>query len=312
MPESIINPVLYIMILAGLVLIFYESFELAVRRIRRHNQLKKTGNSGFSNGKIYTYTEYMLSAVFPQRKIRPVHLFLASFVLFIIVIIFMAPALSYKSVVPGCFAALLPFLFLKFRLENLRNRGSKEADALITGLLNAYRMNHKNIFAAVEVIIKEKNENCTVTAGLLFKLLMTIRNTKNEEYLRKAVSEFAFGIGTNWSYMLSQCIFAAAYEGLDVTESLEDILEQLKTARVLDEEKKRANSESSRLVKFIVPVFYLMSLGMSVRMMDISFGKLMRNQFSDTVGAGLFFLITGLFIVNVLILNTVKNGKFDF
>jgi len=80
----------------------------------------------------------------------------------------------------------------------------------------------------------------------------------------------------------------------------------------LDEEKKRANSESTRLVQFLVPISYFASVAIAVFMLDIPLGKLIRNQLLEPAGMGILFVIVVLFIVNMTILDLVKNGKFDY
>ena len=112
--------------------------------------------------------------------------------------------------------------------------------------------------------------------------------------------------------MLAVCIFAAAGEGLDITESLEDILSQLSAARTLREEKKRSNTESIKMVQLFVPIAYFGSLVLGTATLGVTVSSMMRNQFLEPVGLTLFFTITGLFILNNLLLGLVKNSRFDY
>ncbi|MBE6020887.1 MAG: hypothetical protein E7228_03965 [Clostridiales bacterium] len=303
---------IYAVFISGVLLVFYESFALALRRIKRKNDFAQNNANRCNNNSFIRYTEDMLAIVFPSGKVSFQKLLIFSFILFLTVSIIFYPVMGIKVLAPALFFLFMPFLIIRFKLEKNRNKGSKEAEKLVTGLLNSYRINHKNIFAAVEGFIREKDPECELTNRFLYQFLIDVRSARNKESVKKASDKFAFGIKTNWSYMLSQCIFAAAYEGTDISEPLEDILEQLKTARVLEEEKKRANSESIRLVKFLVPVSYAASIGISVFMMDIPLKKIIGNQFSDITGAGIFLIIAALFVVNTLLLDMIKNGKFDY
>lgn len=309
---SFVNPFIYTVFLLGLFFVFREAFEMFIRKLKRKSDLKKQIENKYESNRFISYVDYMLMAVFPKKRIKGFKFITFSIVLFFVSFIALSPVMSLKAIFPAAFLAALPFLWLRFRLEKIRNSGSKEAEILVAGLLNFYRINHKNIFAAMEAFVKDKAEGCNITRNMIFQLLMDTRNTKNKDYIKRATERFAFGIKTNWSFMLSQCIFAAAYEGIDITESLEDILEQLKTARVLDEEKKRANSESTRLVQFLVPISYFASVAIAVFMLDIPLGKLIRNQLLEPAGMGILCVIVVLFIVNMTILDLVKNGKFDY
>lgn len=312
MISDFFTPAVYVIFLLGIFLIYYEPFELLFRKIKRKSMLNQNASDSLSETGIYIYVEEMTKTVIPSGKIKAANIFALSAALFLITFIFLFMSLSFKAIIPSSFFAAIPFVLLRFKLEKLRNKGSKEAEKLVSGLLNYYRVHHKNIFSAMEAFIKEENDECKITRNLMFQLLLDIRNTKNPVNIKAAADRFSFGIRTNWSCMLGQCIFAAAYEGIDISESLEDILEQLKTAKILDEEKKRANSESTRLVKFLVPTAYFSSIAISVFMMDIPLKKILYNQFADITGVGIFFIITALFIVNSLILDMVKNGKFDY
>ena len=309
---NIFTPLIYVVFLLGLFMIYYEPFELLFRKIKRKSLLKHGAGSTVSEKRFYRYTEDMINVVIPSGRVSAANFFALSAAVFAVIFILMFPTLSFKAVIPSFFFAAMPFAFLRFRLEKLRNKGSKEAEKLVAGLLNYYRVQHKNIFSAIEAFIKDESEECEITRNLMFQLLIDVRNTKNPVIIKRAADRFAFGIRTNWSCMLGQCIFAAAYEGIDISESLEDILEQLKTARILDEEKKRANSESTRLVRFLVPFAYFASIAISVFMMDIPLKKIIYNQFTDITGVGIFFIITVLFIINSMMLDMVKNGKFDY
>lgn len=312
MISKLMDAAIYIIFLSGVFLVFYESFAIAARRLKRKNLLNRKHEESRNDNIFIRYMEDMLEIVFPSGKVTILKLSVFSFVILIAVLFLFYPVMGIKAIAPAFFLSLTPFLVIRFKLEKNRNKGSKEAEKLVTGLLNSYRINHKNIFAAIEGFIKEKDPDCELTNRFLYQFLMDVRSARNKEVIKKAADRFAFGIKTNWSYMLSQCIFAAAYEGTDISEPLEDILEQLKTARVLEEEKKRANSESVRLIKFLVPVSYAASIGISVFMMDIPLKKIISNQFSDITGAGIFLIIVALFIVNTLLLDMIKNGKFDY
>lgn len=308
---SLVSPLIYLILLAGIILIFYDSFDLYFRRIRRMNLLKEKEKQSYS-GRLMAYMEDLLNTVLPESRLTPNGLAGISSCIFGAVLMLVFPVLSVFSAVPALFFASVPVLILRFRLEKIRNRGSREADVLVSSLLNCYRLSHKNIFSALESFISLEAEGCEITRNLVFQLLISIRSTKNEETVKKAVDRFAFALKTNWGYMLSSCIFAAAHEGIDITESLEDIIEQLQAARTLNEEKKRSNTESVKMVQILVPVTYFGTLILGKKFLDIPFITMVRNQFTDPAGIAFFIFIAGFFILNILLISLIRNSKFDF
>ena len=275
------------------------------------NLLREKEKQSYS-GRLMAYMEDLINTVLPDTGLTPTALTGISSCIFGVVLMLVFPVLSVFAAVPALFFASVPVIILRFRLEKIRNRGSREADVLVSSLLNCYRLSHKNIFSALESFIAMEAENCEITRNLIFQLLIGIRSTKNEETIKKAVDRFAFALKTNWGYMLSSCIFAAAHEGVDITASLEDIIEQLQAARTLNEEKKRSNTESVKMVQILVPVTYFGTLFLGKKFLDIPLSDMVRNQFFDPVGAAFFVFIAGFFILNLLLISLVKNSKFDF
>ncbi len=211
-------------------------------------------------------------------------------------------------------AAGVVFLFgiFRLRLESMRYRGSNEAEDLVSCILHHYRSSHCNILEALDLTVKGNEPGIKITKKALFRLLMSLRGAKSKEELKSAVEAFAFGIRTNWSSMLSQCIFAAAGEGINITLPLEDIIQQLKAARSLAEERKRLNAESTRLIRYLIPLAYGLSLVVSVKYLGLSPGDLIRNQFFTQAGLWMFLLILALGLINFMLVEMTKAGKFDY
>lgn len=308
LPDSLI----FLIFLAGIVLVFSDSFGLQIRKLRRMSLLKNEDSGPSYTGKLFGYLENLLDTVLPKSRITPGVFAGICSCIFGAVLVLLFPALSVFAAFPAMFFAAVPVMVLRFRLEKIRNRGSQEAEQLVSGLLNCYRINHRNIFASMEEFISMQTDRCIITRGLVFQLLISIRNTKSEELIRRATERFSFALRTNWSRMLSVCIFAAASEGLDITESLEDILSQLGAARTLREEKKRSNTESVKMVQLFVPIAYFGSLLLGTMTLDVTVPAMLRNQFLEPAGLTFMFAIAGLFILNNLLLGLVKNSRFDY
>lgn len=205
----------------------------------------------------------------------------------------------------------MPYLLLKAKLESIRRKGSFEGERLISEFLNQYRICHCNIYRTMEQVL-HVSEGTKVSGGLLFKLLLELRNTGNSVVIREAADRFAYGVNTNWSRMLANNIRIAAENGTNVTLSLEDILIQLREARALAEERKRLNSEAARMVVFLIPILYILTVLTSIYYLDLSPMKFLQNQVYTPQGFILILAAIFLFLLNLVLIEFVSNQRFDY
>jgi predicted hydrocarbon binding protein len=177
--------------------------------------------------------------------------------LFLLFLIIGLAVFNYSAgLIMAAAAGAAPFLLLRVKLERERSRASFEAEQLVVSILNKYRISRFNIEEALEAVIADVAD-LPLTRKMLFHLLIKMRTTKNKEEIHDATRIFAYNIGTNWAKMLANNIFQAEAKGINVILPLEDILSQLREARVLAEERKRSNLESVILVKLFCPGVYL-------------------------------------------------------
>jgi len=205
----------------------------------------------------------------------------------------------------------MPYLLLRIKLEAMRSRGSYEGETLVSNLLTQYRIRHLNILETIEGVIKDTAELKT-TRKLLFRLLVSLRTAGSEAAAKEALQLFSFAIDTNWSRMLANNIMIASVKGIDVSTALEDILIQLREARTIAEERKRLNSEAVRMTIFMVPVMYASTIMMSLVYLDLPAKRFIVNQFCTEEGFTLFLMVLILFLVNVMLIEMVRNQRFDF
>ncbi|NCB42274.1 MAG: hypothetical protein EOM59_06600 [Clostridia bacterium] len=235
-----------------------------------------------------------------------------SALLFLFFFIFGSAIFNYSTgLVMAAAAGTAPFLLLRVKLEKERSHASFEAEQLVVSILNKYRISHFNVEEAMEAVIEDVPD-LPLTRKMLFQLLIRMRTTKNKEEIRDAAGIFAYNIGTNWAKMLANNIFQAQSKGMNVVVSLEDILSQLREARVLAEERKRNNLESVILVKLFCPGAYLIFSYFAIDKFDLGFTGFLYNQFLTKQGLILFFYFLLLFFTGYLLLELVQNKKFDF
>ncbi|MDR2156319.1 MAG: hypothetical protein LBO81_00855 [Clostridiales Family XIII bacterium] len=308
---SVVSAIIYLFLIAGILLLFRKriaGFVYAVKYRRRLSspRFKNTNVSGLSK-----HLDNVLAAVM-RRPVSSTAFLVGVIGLFFLVFILSASNLSVGvSVVVGLSFAVLPYLFLRVKLERLRRRGSFEGENLISSLLTQYWVSGGNIFNTLERTIMT-GDGIRITGKLLSTMLLEIRNTGNKERIRKATEAFAYGVNTNWSKMLAYHIGTAAVGGNDISLAIEDILVQLREARSLAEERKRINGESVRIVIFLIPLIYAGSVFVSIRLLGLGFSGFFRNQFMTAGGFGFFSVITFLFMLNIVLLEIITNKKLDF
>jgi diguanylate cyclase (GGDEF)-like protein len=128
------------------------------------------------------------------------------------------------------FAGALPYFYLRIKLRAIRIEGSYEAEGLITELINQYKINYYNMVEAIDRTIPYLN-NYPHSKKALFRLALTVKDYSTDEELENSIQEFVYSINTEWSTMLSMNINLAIKNGSNVTESIEDILKDLKTLK---------------------------------------------------------------------------------
>ena len=205
----------------------------------------------------------------------------------------------------------LPYLFLRMRLERLRRAGSFEGEKLVSAFLTAYLISAGNIYETIERTIAA-SPHLKVTGRLLSDLLLKLRKTADPVRVRAAADVFSYGVGTNWASMLVYVIRTGVLRGTDMTSAIEDILSQLREARVLAEERKRINGESVRMAAFLTPGLYIGSVFTAITVMGLPPSRLLYNQFFTAQGFALFTAALFLFLLNRILLEVITNRRLDF
>jgi hypothetical protein len=308
---SIISAAIYLTLLTGILLFTRRDIARLAEVIRKRRRLDPARRPAMSPSAINAHLGGLLSATM-KKPLTPTSFLTLLISMFFIVFTASAKNLSpVVSFVIGLAFAALPYLFLRVRLEQVRRRGSYEGENLVSTLLTQYWISGGNIFDAIERVL-DKAENIPVTRRMLSALLIELRSTGSRERITAAADTFAYGIGTNWGRMLAYNIRSAALTGCDISLAIEDILTQLREARVLAEERKRINGESVRLVVFLIPFSYAGSFLVSVMLLGMSPARFARNQFATAEGFGLFVAAAFLFFINLVLIEVITNRKLDF
>ncbi len=280
-------------------------------KIRMHNRLRARRKALRPETVLEKHLRKVLSIAL-KKPMDPKDFIRYTAMVFLLIMVIGVRTVSVASAFfMGALVSVMPYLLLRVRVETIRRKSSYEGEKLISEFLCQYRMSGFNVYKTIEQVILI-SEGTKITGRLLFKLLLELRNTGNQQIIKEATERFAYGINTSWSRMLANCIRISAESGINVTLALEDIQIQLREARLLFEERKRLNSEAARMVVFLAPVMYLGTIVMSVKYLGISFGKLIRNQFYTEQGFLLILLVTFLFLINLALIEIINNQRFDY
>ena len=308
---SIVTAALYMLLLLGIVILLRKQLSLIpdfINRNRRFSRIKKEELEGKLSSK---HLNNILKVV--MKKPISSTTFITLSIGFFIILFFVTVttlAILPSFIIALCFS-LLPYLFVKMKLERVRRKGSFEGEELVALLLTQYWASGANIMDTIEKVIAS-GKDIKITSKLLSTMLIEIRSTGNKDKIKTATDRFAYSINTSWSKMLAYHFRVAILTGSEIGLALEDILVQLREARGLVEERKRINGESVRITVFLIPALYLGSVFTSIGFLDLSLMQYLRHQFCTPEGVGLFAVIFLLFILNLVLLEIITNRKLDF
>jgi hypothetical protein len=302
---------LYLILFIGIWIVYNEEVRCIYAKVKMLNRLKARRKALEPETRLEKHLRAVLNIAL-KKPIEPKRFMHCIAVIFFLILAAGVKNTSFSSAFFMAFlVSSMPYLLLRVRIETIRRKSSYEGEPLISEFLCQYRICGNNIYKTIEQVVL-LSEGTKITGKLLFKLLLELRNTGNSQIVKEATDRFAYGINTSWGRMLANCIRISAVSGINVSLALEDILIQLRDARLLFEERKRLNSESARMVVFLAPAMYIGTIVMSVKYLGIPLSKLLKNQFYTEQGFLLLLLIVFLFLINLALIEIINNQRFDY
>ena len=291
----LISLALYALYFTGLLLAFSRTVDAAVIRLKLRRRL--TGPAALQK----TSLDPALSRLLPVCGL-----------IFIVGMVLSAGILRlFAAVFISAAAASIPVLVLFARRGSLKRKAGKEGIAVVTELYRQYRIKDRNIYEAIDAAIASSGDFPACRRQLVL-LLARLRDAGSKAQVIKACGRFSRALGTLWGRMLASCIEAAVLKGSDISEALSDIADQLGTARKLAEERKRLNSEAARMSVFLVPALYAGTMLVASRFLEVPPKDLLANQFASPEGLMLLVLSVFLFLVDLIILQSIDGSGTDY
>jgi len=205
----------------------------------------------------------------------------------------------------------LPYGFLYIWLNSIRVSASYEGLPLVTELSNNYKIYYLNMIEAIDASIPSLKRQ-PYTKKALSRMALRLKQYRNAEELDDIIQEFNFSINTQWSMNLSNAIYLAILYGYDVTESLNDILDDLGVLKKIVETDKQFNNEAFLIMKYGGPLFYIITVWSLFKFFNFSLKKFIDYQFINPIGLRWFMYIVLAIIVNYIVFFMVRKPKNDF
>ncbi len=304
--SEIINLLTYLAYFLGIFLVF-----IIDSRLLKKKPIKLKQTSVRSN-RVYEHLQKLIFINFSRQH----SLLVGGFVVCTLLIFFIAMYLTlkvgilYSTVVSTMFASI-PYFALLIRRRYIRVSISYDADLIITELANNYKIYSNNMIQALEATIKIISD-IQVSKRIITRFVIKVKEYSNEEELQAAIDEFVYAIDTEWAKMLANNLYLSINSGLDVTNSLEDIVKELVIAKSNFEKTDRMNNENIMVGKYLTPILYIGSVYLAVDYFDYTIREFFYYQFKSTSGINYFVIIVILTVININFMYYIKNRKFDF
>jgi len=311
--DILLRLIIYIGLLSAIWLLLGRFFVSFVRQKRKGYRFGSSAEGRPDNK--FTAHIRLLIMMATSRKTKDVVFYFLFFSLFLFATTFSVFAglfgISIFFVLLSVFIGLLPYIYLRFRLKRVQLEGSYEAENLIAELTNMYKISDFNMISAIDKTI-ENIKDSPLSKKALFILSLKIKDYKSKIELESAVDFFVSMFGTEWATLLGMSVLESITNGTNVSVSLDEILSNLKQIKDSIEKDKRANYEAFTMVKFVIPVVYVLSIFTCIKYFGFTLSKFFYYQFYSSLGLKFFIAIVVLSIISFWSMYILSKPKFDF
>lgn len=206
--------------------------------------------------------------------------------------------------------SLLPIILLLVRLESMRVKSSKEGKMLVIELLDNYKIHYYNMQYAIEITAStiEEAPSCK---RLLFNLSKGLNRASTSEEIRRLLVDFKYAIGTSWAGILTDNIYFALVSGIKVDVALEDLISAITMAEEVEERSKRENNEAGLILRYLVPICYLMTYIGAIKVFGLTTKEFLYYQFGTQTGISWFGAIVIMYVISLVAKFFLTQHKLD-
>ncbi|MDD5922229.1 MAG: hypothetical protein PUC44_03490 [Eubacteriales bacterium] len=217
----------------------------------------------------------------------------------------------FFAVVFSAAVFLLPFIFLRLNLKEVRVESSREGDVLIRELLNQYRIRGGNMKEAIEAAA-ESISGAPHSRHILLELAKGLNQAYTDAEIRKCLDTFRYSLDTSWGSALASAIYYSHVRGISVTDALTDLSESLIRSRSVLEWARRENSEAGMMLHVLAPLCYGLSAFAAVFFFHFTPWKFIRYQFGTALGLRWFLFSAFGVLIGFILEKVLSKEKMDF
>ena len=207
-------------------------------------------------------------------------------------------------------AAFLPYLLLRIRMERMRISSSREGELMLSELTDNYKIYYYNMKEAIDKTALSLID-APGSKRILVNLSRGLDRAGSESSISRLLEEFSLSINTSWSNTLKSVMYFALVHGIRVDEALDDLVKTLKSARMIEEYSKRENNESAIMIRYMVPLIYLMTVISGVKIFGLGAGKFLHYQFGTEVGLTWMAIFAVVYIISYIVNSFLSANKLD-
>lgn len=157
------------------------------------------------------------------------------------------------GIIFGFLLSLIPYLFLRLRLNKIRYHMSLEFLHIVQRLTQNYNSLHYDMYRALSETQKEVKS--PTLRKVMVKLVSDLQVSRNESDLRDTIQVFTYTAGTNWSKRLGSIILKAYLYNEKVLNALMVLTKQMEETEEMLEEEKSQTMDSVYDGYLTLPIF---------------------------------------------------------
>ncbi len=302
------SKVLILLLVLGVMLVIFDDAVIILKEIAAKLKIFfKVSKESKVEKHLYKY----VAVIKEDEKISGYikNLISVSVILYVGSFIFFYSLIGAKAIFLSLIVSLGPYLYLRFKVVIAQRQGSFEGESLIIEIRAQYRINQKNMYYAIDETIKSIGDKIPFSKKALLRLSLKLKTFSSSAELSEILEEFAFSYDTEWSNLLAQNIYNYAFEGIDISAGLNDMVQMCKQINANREAKKRENAQSISIVKILCPSFFIGFVFLLLKMFEMK--DIIAIQFFTWPGILLLFSIVLSFIAVIVITSLMKNQKYD-
>lgn len=314
----IVNKIIYFCFIVGILFVESPMITELFLGLKKNIRLKRhfDGGSGSENwgyeDKLTKHVFLLLRTTTEAETIKAVNLFYIISGLIMagtfLILAMLLPMMT--ALIGGMMTGFMPYIILQAKLQIIRVNNSKEAEILVSELLNNYKICYYNMKEAIEVTANNIT-GAPHSKKLLFNLAKGLNKVADKEGVLDLLNVFRYSIDTSWGNVLATNIFFAQVLGIKITASLKDLVESISQSKNVAEYSRRENNEANLMLKYLAPICYILTVAGACKYFGFTLKKFILYQFGTPTGVTWFVIICGFYIAGIVINIFLSKGKMD-